>query len=169
MFSRRARLAALAGAAALAAAIALPASPAEAQSNCAFSTAGTPCYLQNLAEYYAAGDTHGEPVYADEQNGTRYVFEPYEVSGGETYGEIETTNGALCWNLAPPSLNVGLDSCPPGDTNELFAMVPCTNGSWCINSLDYGGNYKLYADVNGNPLQLVTGKGINDYDTWYAL
>jgi hypothetical protein len=170
MFSRRTRLAALAGAAALAAAIALPASPAEAQSDCAFSTAGTPCYLQNLAELYAAGDTHGDTVNADEQNGTRYVFEPFEVSGGETYGYIENTNGALCWNTDYPTDNeIGLDSCQSADANELYAMVPCPNGSWCINNLNWGGNYKLWVESNGDPLELATGKGINDYDTWHAL
>jgi hypothetical protein len=168
MFSLRTRLAALAGAAALAAAIGLPASPAEAQSNCDFSL-GQACYLQNVVGFYAAGDTHGETVGADSGNGTRYVYRAYEASGGVTNGYITNTADTLCWNLDTSTNEIGLDSCPAGDSNEMFAMVPCADGSWCINSLDYGGNYKLYADVNGNPLQLVTGKGINDYDTWYAI
>jgi hypothetical protein len=149
MFSRRTRLVALAGAAALAAAIALPASPAEAQGNCAFSTRGTPCYLENWSDLFAAGDTHGGYVTADgDLNGTRYIFEPFG-----TYGYIETTNGGLCWNIDPPSIYVGLDSCQLGDDNELYAMVPCPGGSWCIYSYDYGGNYKLYGYANGDPLE----------------
>jgi hypothetical protein len=170
MFSLRTQLAALAGAAALAAAIALPASPAEAQSDCAFSKAGTPCHLENLAGLYAAGDTHGHTVNADEQNGTRYIFEPVEHSGGETYGTIDTTNGALCWNTDYPHDNqIGLDSCHTTDKNELYAMVPCPNGSWCINNLNYGGNAKVWVKNNGNPLELVaTGTGVSDYNAWYA-
>jgi hypothetical protein len=175
MFSRRARLAALAGAAALAAAIALPASPAEAQSDCSFTVVGTPCYLQNVGGLWAAGDTHGDTVNADAENGSRYIYVPYETVGGRTYGYISTTNGALCWNFITGPDEIYLDSCPAGDPNEMFNLVPCPNGSWCISSLDWGPGPILWAEYNGDALGFV-GPGTAGipsapykYDEWDAL
>jgi hypothetical protein len=166
MFSLRTRLAVLAGAAALAAAIVVPASPAEAQSNCNFSE-GQACYLQNVEGFYAAGDTHGKTVGTDNINGTRYVYRAYEASGGLTYGYITNTADTLCWNLDTSLNEIGMDSCPAGDPNEMFAMVPCADGSWCINSLDDGGNYKLYGNVNDMPLFFFPA--VNKYSEWDAL
>jgi hypothetical protein len=138
------------------------------QSDCLFGEGYVDCYLENRDLLWAAGDTHGGYVYADDQNGTRYYFTPYETSGGETYGYISNTSFTLCWNLNPAVSNlVGLDSCPIPDNNEMFAMVPCADGSWCINSLDYGGNYKLFADENG--LALAVAPGVNDASEWDAL
>jgi hypothetical protein len=174
MFSRRTRLAALAGAAALAAAIALPASPAEAQSNCSFGAGYVDCYLQNQAGYFAAGDTHNKSVDTDTDasTATRYYFSPFETSGGETYGFISNTSipPTLCWNFNTSLNQIGMDHCyfNGSDGNELFAMVPCHNGSWCINSYDWGGNYKLGGYPNDTPLYFENiGLGLPAY--WDAL
>jgi hypothetical protein len=172
MFSRRTRLAALAGAVALAAAITLPASPAAAQSDCAFGTGGVACYLQNVAGFWAAGDTHGEPVYADPTNGSQYVFHPFETINSLTYGGISNTNGALCWNTDYPDNNeIGLDSCQykNNDANEEFAMVPCGTGAWCINNLNWGDNAKVYAEADGVTLTLASGIGLGPGNEWDAL
>jgi hypothetical protein len=130
-------------------------------SNCLFGEGGVPCYLKNQEGLYAAGDTHGQLVGTDASNGTRYVFTPVGTAGGETYGYISNLAYTLCWNVNPnanPQLyEIGLDSCPVPDYNELFAMVPCSGGSWCINSYDYGGSAKLWGYPNDSPLYFETG------------
>jgi hypothetical protein len=136
---------------------------AQSGSDCNFSDGYVDCYLQNQVGgvgygYWAAGDTHGEYVGTDTRNGTQYVFVPADPSvigsNGETYGHIETTNGALCWNTDnPSSIYVGLESCQGEDYNEMFAMVPCPTGSWCINSYDWGPDYKLGGYPDDTPLE----------------
>ncbi len=162
MFLLRTRLGMIAGAAALAAAIVLPASTAAAapaqrdapaQSACLFSE-GYYCYLQNGLGYYIAGDTHGDTIGTDSVNGTRYLYTAIETVNGLTYGEISNTAGTLCWNYA--SGFVYMDSCN-GDNNELYAMVPCSGGSWCISSYDIGPLYLLNGGYASSPLYFEGG------------
>jgi hypothetical protein len=172
LFLLRTRIVAIAAAAALAAVTALQVSPAEAQSDCAFSKAGTLCGLENGYGFWAAGDTHGEDVYADPTNGTRYAFHPYETVGGETYGGISNGNGALCWNTDyPDNPDIGLDSCQyaKGDANELFAMVPCGDGAWCMNNLNWGPDSKVFGYPADSDLMLLSGVGLNGADEWDAV
>jgi hypothetical protein len=174
MFSLRTRLAALAGAAALVAAIAVPGSAAaaaernaraQAGSNCLFSE-GAYCYLESRSGFYAAGDTHGDTVGTESGNGSRYLYTPIVTSGGLTYGEISNTAGTLCWNLAAMGY-VYMDSCN-ADDNELYAMVPCANGSWCISNFDDGSLFLLWGQYNDTPLYFQGG-GPNADSEWEAL
>lgn len=137
-------------------------------SNCLFSTAGTPCYLRNRDGFYTAGDTHGDTVNTDSANGSRYIYQPYLTDDGYTYGSISTTNGALCWNFITSLDNVYLDSCQTGDANELFAMVPCPDGSWCISNFDWGPGYRLYGAADDTPISFVSYKA-SAPEEWDAL
>jgi hypothetical protein len=49
----------------------------------------------------------------------------------------------------------------------MFAMVPCVSGSWCINTLEVAGNYKLFGNVNGVPLHIFAE--VDTDSEWDAL